>query len=122
MPETDPSWRLSAQTDHSKNSGVSWDLAVLFDWGVRKIGKLQRSTSKQAEETIKMRFEEPRRFQSRQKGGSGLPKELPRLPPKATMDIGGTAFGSLGGESIKIWMQHVLQTDPSWRSCTEPRT
>ena len=32
-----------------------------------------------------------------QKGGSGLPKELPRSSPKTTRDISEMAFGRLGG-------------------------
>ena len=43
-----------------------------------------------------MRLRELRRLQTMQKGGSGLPKELQRLPPKVTRDIGGTAFGRVG--------------------------
>ena len=44
-----------------------------------------------------MRLRELRRLQTMQKGGSGLPKELPRLSPKVTRDIGGKPFGCLGG-------------------------
>ena len=46
--------------------------------------------------TFQMRLGELRRLQASQKAGSGLPNELPSLLPKATVDIGGAAFGSLG--------------------------
>ena len=62
----------------------------------RKIEKLQQPMAERAGDTFEIRLRELRRLQKRQKGGSGLPKELPRLLPKATRDIGGTAFGRLG--------------------------
>ena len=65
--------------------------------GVKKIEKLQQAASQRAEDIFKMRLGELRRLPTRQNGGSGLPKELPRLSPKVTMDIGGTSFGRLGG-------------------------
>ena len=65
----------------------------------RKIEKLQQTTAERAEDTFQMRLRELRRLQTRQKGGSGLPRELPRLSPKVTMDIGGTVFGRLRGGS-----------------------
>ena len=60
---------------------------------------LRQTTGERVEDTFKMSLSALRRLQHRQKGGSGLPKELPRLSPKATMDIGGTAFGRLRGGS-----------------------
>ena len=57
----------------------------------RKIEILRQTTGEIAEDTLNMRLIALRRFQNRQKGGSGLPKELPRLSPKATGDIGGMA-------------------------------
>ena len=45
-----------------------------------------------------MRLRELRRLQARQKGGSGLPKELPRLSPKATTDIDAAARQVCPGE------------------------
>ena len=80
--------------------------------GVKKIEKLQQTTAERAENTFKMRLGELRRLQTRQKGGSGLPRELPRLFPKVTMDIGGTAFGRHGEAVIQIWRQHGLQNKP----------
>ena len=59
-----------------------------------------------------MRLRELRRPQTRQQGGPGLPRELPRLFPKITMDIGGTAFGRLGEADIQIRRQHGLQNRP----------
>ena len=50
-----------------------------------------------AEDPFQMRLGELRRLQTRQKGGSERPNELPSLLPKATVDIGGAAFGRLGG-------------------------
>ena len=71
--------------------------------GVKKIGKLQQAASQRAEDIFKMRLAELRRLTTRQNGGPGLPKELPRLSPKVTMDIGGTAFGRLrGGNSPNL--------------------
>ena len=64
--------------------------------GVRKIEKLQQTTSERAEDMFKMLLRELRRLQTRQKAGSGPPNELPRLTPKVTRDISGTAFGRLG--------------------------
>ena len=61
---------------------------------------------------FKMRLGELRRLQTRQNGGPGLPKELPRVSPKFTMDIGGTAFGRLGEAVIQIWRQHGFQNRP----------
>ena len=78
----------------------------------RKIKKLQQTTAERAEDTFQMRLRELRRLQIRQKGGSGLPKELPRLSPKVTMDIGGTSFGRLGEAVIQIRRQHGLQNRP----------
>ena len=60
--------------------------------GVRKIEQWQQ-------DMFKMRLRDMRRLPTRQNGGSGLPKELPRLSPKVTMDIGGTSFGRLRGGS-----------------------
>ena len=61
-----------------------------------------------------MRLRELRRLQTRQKGGSGLPRELPRLSPKVTMDIGGTVFGRLRGGSYpnleETWSPKQSQT------------
>ena len=65
--------------------------------GVKKI--VRQAASERAEDMFKMRLGELRRLQTRQNGGSGLPKELPRLSPKVTMDIGGTSFGRLRGGS-----------------------
>ena len=53
--------------------------------------------AKELKTTFQMRLGELRRLQSRQKGGSGRPNELPSLLPNATVDIGGAAFGRLGG-------------------------
>ena len=74
--------------------------------------KLQQATAERSEGSLKMRLGELKRLQTRQKGGSGLPKELPRLSPKVTMDIGGTAFGRLGEAVIQIRRQHGLQNRP----------
>ena len=63
--------------------------------GVKKMEKLQQAASQRAGDIFKMRSGELRRLPTRQNGGSGLPKELPRLSPKVTMDIGGTVFGRL---------------------------
>ena len=70
-----------------------------FTCGGRKTEKLQQPMAERerAGDTLEMRLRELRRLQTRQKGGSGLLKELPRLLPKVTRDIGGTAFGRLGG-------------------------
>ena len=65
----------------------------------RKIKKLQQLIAERAEDTFQMRLGELRRLQTRQNGGSGLPRELPRLSPRVTMDIGGTAFGRPRGGS-----------------------
>ena len=67
--------------------------------GGKKIEKLQQAASQRAEDIFKMRLGELRRLPTKQNGGPGLPKELPRLSPKVTMDIGGTAFGRLRGGS-----------------------
>ena len=77
--------------------------------GVKKIEKLQQAASQRAEDIFKMRLGELRRLPTKQNGGSGLPKELPRLSPKVTMDIGGTSFGRLGDAVIQIRRQHGLQ-------------
>ena len=59
--------------------------------------------AERAEDTSQIKVRDLRRLQTRQKGGSGLPKELPRLLPKVTGDIGGTAFGRLrGGNSPNL--------------------
>ena len=59
--------------------------------------------AERAEGTSQIRLGELRRLQTRQKAGLGLPKELPRLLPKVTGDIGGTAFGHLeGGNSPNL--------------------
>ena len=69
----------------------------------RKIEKLQQPVAERAEDAFQMRLGELRKLQTRQKAGSGLPKELPRLLPKVTRDIGGTAFGHLeGGNSPNL--------------------
>ena len=69
--------------------------------------------AERAEDTSQIKLRELRRLQTRQKGGSGLPKELPRLLPKVTRDIGGTAFGRLrGGNSPNLeatWSPKQLQ-------------
>ena len=77
--------------------------------GVKKIEKLQQAASQRAEDIFKMRLGELRRLPTRQNGGSGMPRELPRLSPKFTMDIGRTSFGRLGEAVIQIWRQHGLQ-------------
>ena len=63
--------------------------------GVTKIEKLQQAASQRAEDMFKIRLGELRRLPTRQNGGPGLPRELPRLSPKVTMDTGGTVFGRL---------------------------
>ena len=63
----------------------------------RKLEKLQQPMAERAEDTFQIRLGELRKLQTRQKAGSGLPKELLRLLPKVTGDIGGTAFGRLRG-------------------------
>ena len=73
--------------------------------GVRKIEQWQQ-------DMFKMRLGELRRLPTTQNGGSGLPKELPRLSPKVTVDIGGTSFGRLGEAVIQIRRQHGLQNRP----------
>ena len=82
--------------------------------GVKKIEKLQQAASQRAEDIFKMRLGELRRLPTRQNGGSGLPRELPRLSPKVTMDIGGTAFGRLRGGSYpnleETWSPKQSQT------------
>ena len=78
----------------------------------RKIEKLQQTTAERAEDIFKMRLGELRRLPTGQYGGSGLPKELPRLSPKVTMDIGGTSFGRLGEAVIQIRRQHGLPNRP----------
>ena len=82
--------------------------------GVKKIEKLQQAASQRAEDIFKMRLGELRRLQTRQNGGSGLLKELPRLSPKVTMDIGGTVFGRLRGGSYpnseETWSPKQSQT------------
>ena len=82
--------------------------------GVKKIEKLRQAASERAEDIFKMRLGELRRLPTRQNGGSGLPKELPRLSPKVTMDIGGTAFGRLRGGSYpnleETWSPKQSQT------------
>ena len=82
--------------------------------GGKKIEKLQQAASQRAEDIFKMRLGELRRLPTRQNGGSGLPKELPRLSPKVTMDIGGTAFGRLRGGSYpnleETWSPKQSQT------------
>ena len=80
--------------------------------GVKKIEKLQQAASQRAEDIFNMRLGELRRLPTRQNGGPGLPKELPRLSPKVTMDIGGTSFGRLGEAVIQIRRQHGLQNRP----------
>ena len=77
--------------------------------GVKKIEKLQQAASQRAGDTCNVQLGELRRLPTRQNGGSGLPKELPRLSPKVTMDIGGTSFGRLGEAVIQIWRKHGLQ-------------
>ena len=89
-------------------SGFS-NLLVL---GVKKIKKLQQAASQRAEDIFKMRLGELRRLPTRQNRGSGLPKELPRLSPKVTMDIGGMSSGRLGEAVIQIRRQHGLQNRP----------
>ena len=81
--------------------------------GRKKIEKLQQAASQRAEDIFKMRLGELRRLPTRQNGCSGLPRELPRLSPKVTMDIGGTSFGRLGEAVIQIRMQHGLQNRPT---------
>ena len=84
-------------------------LSNLLVLGVKKIEKLQQAASQRAEDICNMRLGELRRLPTRQNGGSGLPKELPRLFPKVKMDIGGTSFGRLGKAVIQIRRQHGLQ-------------
>ena len=76
-----------------------------------------------AEDTFQMRLGEPRRLQIGQKGGSGRPNELPSLLHKATVDIGGAAFGRLGGGNspnldaawfpnrLKLEIQNIAKTN-----------
>ena len=78
----------------------------------RNIEKLQQTTAERAEDTFQVRLRDLRRLQTRQNGGSWLPRELPRLSPKVTMDIGGASFGRLGEAVIQIRMQHGLQNRP----------
>ena len=76
----------------------------------RGLGKLQNCSNrwlKRAADTFQIRLRELRRLQTRQKGGSGLPKELPRLLPKATVDIGGAAFG-------RLWGGNYPNLDATW--------
>ena len=87
-------------------------LGNLLVLGVKKIEKLQQAASQRAEDIFKMRLGELRRLPTRQKGGSGLPRELPRLSLKVTMDIGGTSFCRLGEAVIQIRRQHGLQNKP----------
>ena len=68
--------------------------------------------AERAEDSSQIRLRELRRLQTRQTGGSGLPKELPRLLPKVMRDIGGTAFGRLGEAILQIWRQHSFQNSP----------
>ena len=80
--------------------------------GMKKIEKLQQAASRRAENVFKMRLGELGRLPTRQNGGSGLPKELPRLSPKVMMDIGGKSFGRLGEAVVQIRRQHGLQNRP----------
>ena len=96
-------------------------LRNLLVLGVKKIEKLQQAASQRAEDIFKMRLGELRRLPTRQNGGSGLPKELPRLSPKVTMDIGGTSFGRLGEAVIQIRRQHGLQNKPKLGDCVLSR-
>ena len=100
VSKTEPNWRLCAEPKHSKSYAFPRFWQSFLVLGFRKIETLQQATLKRAEDTFKLRLGEPRRFQSSQNGGSGLPKQLARLSPKATMDTGGTAFGRLGEKSI----------------------
>ena len=95
--KTAPSWRLCAEPKHSKTYAFPkyWQFLLLVEG--RKNEKLQQHMAERAGDTFEIRLRELRRLQTSQKGGSGLPKELQRLPPKVTRDIGGTAFGRLGG-------------------------
>ena len=95
VSKTDPSWRLCAEPKHGKTCAFIRFWVVFLVLEGRKIKKLQQTTAERAEGTFQMRFRELRGLQTRQKGGSGLPRELPRLSPKVTMDIGGTAVGRL---------------------------
>ena len=96
VSKTEPNWRLCAEPKHSKTYAFPrfWQSFLVLEG--REIKKLQQTTAERAEDTFQMRLRELRRLQTRQKGGSGLPKELPRLSPKVTRDISGTAFGRLG--------------------------
>ena len=78
----------------------------------RKIEKLQQPVAERAEDTFQMRLGELRKLQTRQKGGSGLPKELPRLLPNVTRDIVGRLLAALGEAIIQIWRQQSLQNRP----------
>ena len=99
VSKTEPNWRLCAEPKHSKTYAFPrfWQSFLVLEG--REIKKLQQTTAERAEDTFQMRLRELRRLQTRQKGGSGLPRELPRLSPKVTMDIGGTVFGRLRGGS-----------------------
>ena len=62
----------------------------------RKIETLQQPVAERAEDTFQMRLGELRKLQTRQKAGSGLPKELPISSPQATIDIQTAATGVSG--------------------------
>ena len=99
---------------HSKTYAFIRFWVVFLVLEGRKIKKLQQTTAERAEDTFQMRFRELRRLQTRQKGGSGLPRELPRLSPKVTTDIGETVFGRLRGGSYpnfeETWSPKQSQT------------
>ena len=88
---------MRAEPKHSKTHAFPrfWQSSSTLEG--RKIERLQKPMAERAEDTFQVRLRELRSLQTRQKGGSGLLKELPRSSPKVMRDISGTAFGRLRG-------------------------
>ena len=88
-------------------------LAIFWFWGLGKLRNCRKRLLNELE-TCSKRFGELRRLPTRQNGCSGLPRELPRLSPKVTMDIGESVFGRLRGGSYpnleETWSPKQSQT------------
>ena len=94
---------------------------LFWFWGLGKLRNCSNRWAKELKTTFQMRLGELRRLQTRRKGCSGRPNELPSLLPKVTVDIGGAAFGRLGKAIIQIWTQRGSQANSSWRLSAEPK-
>ena len=112
---------VCSEKTRQKHKYFSGFYKLFWFWGLGKLRNCSNRCAKELKTTFQMRLGELRTLQTRQKGGSGRPNELPSLLPKATVDIGGAAFGRLGEAIIQIWTQRGFQTDPSWRLCAEPK-